>query len=166
MKKLNILLLVIFISTSFGLISCKKSFLNEKSDSAYTPTVTLKDSLGLDAAIAGLQESVREQYTMQSTQSLLCIFQVGTDVCIDANGNGEEYPYHNYATLNSQDPADLYFWTWAYRVITNANQIIKGASDSSTPLSTAGRNSFLAQAKFFRAYAYNFLVTLLSLIHI
>jgi hypothetical protein len=158
MKKLNILLIVIL--TSVGLMSCKKSFLDEKSDSAYTPTVTLKDSLGLDAAIAGLQESVREQYTMQSTQSLLCIFQVGTDVCIDANGNGEEYPYHNYATLNSQDPAALYYWTWAYRVITNANQIIKGASDSSTPLSTVGRNSFLAQAKFFRAYAYNFLVTL------
>jgi hypothetical protein len=158
MKKLNILLLVFF--TSLSLLSCKKSFLNEKSDSAYSPMVTFKDSLGLESGIAGLQESVREQYTMQSTQSLLCIFQVGTDAAIDGNGNGEEYPYHNYATLNSQDPAALYYWTWAYRVITNANQIIKGASDSSTPLSNKGRNGFLAEAKFFRAYAYNFLVTL------
>src|ERR1700727_1752287 len=103
MKKLIILLFVIVTLT--GLISCKKSFLDEKSDSAYTPSVTLTDSLGLDAAITGLQESVREQYTMQSTQSLLCIFQVGTDVCIDANGNGEEIPYHDYAELRSQDPA-------------------------------------------------------------
>jgi hypothetical protein len=97
---------------------------------------------------------------MQVTQSLLCIFQVGTDVVIDGNGNGEEIPYHNYNTLNSQDVAALYYWTWAYKVITNANQIIKGASDSSTPLSVSGRNGYLAEARFFRAYAYNFLATL------
>ncbi|MDB5010146.1 MAG: hypothetical protein JWQ06_935, partial [Mucilaginibacter sp.] len=38
MKKLNILLLIFL--TSLGLVSCKKSFLNEKSDSAYSPSVT------------------------------------------------------------------------------------------------------------------------------
>jgi hypothetical protein len=158
MKKLNLLLLVFITSISF--LSCKKSFLDEKSDSAYSPDITLKDSLGLEAGIAGLQESVRQQYTMEETQSLLCIFQVGTDVVIDGNGNGEEIPYHNYSILNSQDAPALYYWTWAYKVITNANQIIKGASDSSTPLSTVGRNGYLAEARFFRAYAYNFLVTL------
>lgn len=158
MKKLNILLIVLITATAF--LSCEKSFLNEKSDSAYSPENTLKDSLGLEAAIAGLQESVREQYTMQSTQSLLCIFQVGTDVAIGGNGNGEEIPYHNYSILNSQDLPAKYYWTWAYKVITNANQIIKGASDNATALSTAGRNAYLAEAKFFRAYAYQFLVTL------
>lgn len=158
MKKLNIFLLVLLALTGF--VSCKKSFLDEKSDSAYSPDTTLKDSLGLEAAIAGLQESVRQQYTMQSTQSLLCIFQVGTDAAIGGNGNGEEIPYHNYAILKPQDLADKYYWTWAYKVITNANQIIKGASDIETPLSTPGRNGYLAEARFFRGYAYNFLVTL------
>jgi len=158
MKQLYIILVILLASA--GLFSCKKSFLDEKSDSAYSPLTTFKDSVGLEAGIAGLQESVRQQYTMQVTQSLLCIFQVGTDVVIDGNGNGEEIPYHNYNTLNSQDVAALYYWTWAYKVITNANQIIKGASDPATPLSASGRNGYLAEAKFFRGYAYNFLATL------
>jgi len=158
MKSYQLFIVALVMSMAF--FSCKKSFLDEKSDSAYAPENTLKDSVGLEAGIAGLQESVREQYTMQSTQSLLCIFQVGTDAAIGGNGNGEEVPYHNYNTLNSQDPAALYYWTWAYRVITNANQIIRGASDGSTPLSVTGRNGFLAEARFFRAYAYHFLVTL------
>jgi len=158
MKKQIVLLLI--LSASFSFFSCKKSFLNEKSDSAYSPDNTFKNVAGLEAGVAGLQASVREQYTMQVTQSLLCIFQVGTDAAIGGQGNGEEIPYRNYAILGSQDPAALYYWTWAYKVITNANQIIKGASDSSAILTGSQRNLYLGEAKFFRAYAYNFLVTL------
>jgi starch-binding outer membrane protein, SusD/RagB family len=158
MKKFNIILIIIFAGSM--LYSCKKSFLNEKASSSYSPQNTLKDSLGLESAITGLQASVREQYTTGTYQSLITCFQVGTDVAIGANIKGEEVPYYNYATLNSQDPIALYCWTWAYKVINNANQIIQGVSDPSTPLSTAGRNGFLAEAKFFRAYAYNFLATL------
>ena len=158
MKKYFVLSLISLASIS--LISCKKSFLDEKSDSAYSAEGTFKNVAGLEAGIAGLQASVREQYTMQVTQSLLCIFQVGTDVAIAGQGNGEEIPYYNYATLGSQDPAASYYWRWAYKVITNANQIIKGASDSSAKLNVAQRNLYLGEAKFFRAYAYTFLVTL------
>lgn len=159
MKKLNIFWVFIFIS-SMIFFSCSKSFLNEVPESSFSPQNTLKDSLGLEAAIAGLQASVREQYTTGTWQSLITCFQVGTDVAIGANIKGEEVPYYNYSTLNSQDVIASYFWTWAYKVINNANQIIQGVSDPSTPLSNSGRNGFLAEAKFYRAYAYNCLVTL------
>lgn len=158
MKKLNIVL-ILFI-TSILFLSCKKSFLNETPKSSYSPQSILTDSLGLEAAITGLQASVREQYTTGTWQSLITAFQVGTDVAIGANIKGEEVPYYNYATLNSQDVVASYCWTWAYKVINNANLIIQGVSDPSTRLSTSGRNNFLAESKFFRAYAYNFLVTL------
>lgn len=158
MKKIILLLLI--TSVSFGFFSCKKSFLDEKSDSAYSPESTFKNVAGLEAGIAGLQASVREQYTMQVTQSLLAVFQVGTDVALNGLDAGEAAPFHNYALLNSQNPAAVSYWTWAYKVITNSNQIIKGASDSSAVLTSAQRNLYLGEAKFYRAYAYNFLVTL------
>lgn len=158
MKK-HILLSFIFIA-SVGLTSCSKSFLDEKSDSSYSPVNSFKNVAGLEAGIAGLQASVREQYTMQALQSLLCVFQVGTDVAISGGEGGESIPYHNYSILGSQDAASVFYWTWAYRVVTNANQIIRGASDPTATLTDAQRKLYTAEARFFRAYAYNFLVTL------
>ncbi|WP_443938906.1 RagB/SusD family nutrient uptake outer membrane protein [Pedobacter sp. MW01-1-1] len=157
MKKL-IFLVVFPVIICF--LSCKKNFLDENSDSAYSPLNTFKNVAGLESGIAGLQASVREQYTMQVTQSLLAIFQVGTDVALNGLDAGEAEPFQNYALLNSQSPAVLNYWSWAYKVINNSNQIIKGASDQTAVLSDAQRNLYLAEAKFFRAYAYNFLVTL------
>ena len=158
MKKL-IFLSFICVAT-VGLYSCKKSFLDEKSDSAYSPASTFKNVAGIEAGIAGLQASVREQYTMQVTQSLLCIFQVGTDVAIGGQENGESIPYHNYSILGSQDAAAVSYWTWAYKVITNSNEILRGASDNTAVLTDAQRKLYTAEARFYRAYAYNFLVTL------
>lgn len=159
MKK-HILLSFIFIA-SVGLISCSKSFLDEKSDSSYSPSTSFKNVAGLEAGIAGLQATVREQYTMQMPhQSLLAIFQVGTDVAISGQENPELIPYHDYSRLLSVDPSALYYWTWSYRVITNANQILRGTADPTATLTDAQRKLYTAEARFFRAYAYNFLVTL------
>ena len=158
MKKL--IYLVLFFSTILGFLACKKSFLDEKSDSAYSPLTTFKNVAGLEAGIAGLQASVREQYTMQVTQSLLAVFQVGTDVALNGLDAGEAAPFENYALLNSESPAVLNYWNWSYKVINNANLIVKGASDSTAVLSAAQRSGYVGEARFYRAYAYNFLVTL------
>jgi hypothetical protein len=158
MKKLIYLILIFPMLAGF--LSCKKSFLDEKSDSAYSPLTTFKNVAGLEAGIAGLQASVREQYTMQATQSLLAVFQVGTDVALNGLDAGEAAPFENYALLNSESPAVLNYWNWSYKVINNANLIIKGASDSTAVLTLAQRAVFLGEARFYRAYAYNFLVTL------
>ncbi|TDO23893.1 RagB/SusD family nutrient uptake outer membrane protein [Pedobacter duraquae] len=158
MKKL--IFLSFIAVTALSLYSCKKSFLDEKSDSNYSPASTFKNVAGLEAGIAGLQASVREQYTMQVTQSLLCIFQVGTDVAIGGQENGESIPYHNYSILGSQDAAAVSYWTWAYKVITNSNEILRGSSDPTAVLTEAQRKLYTAEARFYRAYAYNFLVTL------
>jgi hypothetical protein len=158
MKKLIFIALIFPVLAGF--LSCKKSFLDEKSDSAYSPLTTFKNVAGLEAGIAGLQASVREQYTMQVTQSLLAIFQVGTDVALNGLDAGEAAPFENYSLLNSESPAVLNYWNWAYKVINNSNLIIKGASDSTAVLTTAQRSVYLGEAKFYRAYAYNFLVTL------
>lgn len=158
MKKL--IYLVLIFPVLGGFLACKKSFLDEKSDSAYSPLTTFTNVAGLEAGIAGLQASVREQYTMQVTQSLLAIFQVGTDVALNGQDAGEALPFENYSLLTSESPAVLNYWNWAYKVINNANLIIKGASDPSVNLTPAQRGLYVGEAKFFRAYAYNFLVTL------
>jgi starch-binding outer membrane protein, SusD/RagB family len=157
--KTNYIILLISLS-SLSFLSCKKSFLNEESLSAYSPENTLTDSLGFEANIAGLQAAVREQYTAKRPVDVqMTGFQIGTDICIKGNGNANA-ALENYALLTPVNSMISFYWYWGYKVISNANQIIEAAQNPAISLSASARDSYIAEAKFFRAYAYNFLVTL------
>jgi hypothetical protein len=160
MKKIIIYFLGILIGSGL-LMSCNKSFLNEDLKSTYAPQNTLKDSLGFDAAITGLIFQFRQQWTGEP-QGLICVFNVGTDLAISVQPQGVEVPYTNYAALNSQDQGASIYWTWAYTVINNANFIIQALQvpANQTGMSATYRNSIEAEARFYRAWAYNFLSVL------
>src|SRR5579864_6064207 len=113
----------------FLISSCKKSFLDEHLTAKYAPENTLVDSLGFEAAIAGLQAQVRTQYTFAGDQGLIGCMYLGTDMTatIPTQSTTAMLPYYQYATLSSTDPGALYYWQWAYTTINNANLIIQGA---------------------------------------
>ncbi|MCA8830961.1 RagB/SusD family nutrient uptake outer membrane protein [Hymenobacter pini] len=142
------------------LSSCDKEYLDETPKSLYTPQTVLTDSLGFEAAMAGLQSVVREQYTHSDQQGLISIMQLGTDVAMPGQVQGVEVPYYNYNQLTAQDRGSEIFWSWAYRTINNANQIIDGAATAPSTVRQGYKNRISAEARFFRAYAYNFLATL------
>jgi starch-binding outer membrane protein, SusD/RagB family len=153
------LICLCLISQTF--FSCNSSFLDEKNYSSYAPT-TLTDSLGVQSSIGGLftQMSYWETYT--DNQGWLSVWQVGTDIAYATpNQQGIEIPYYNYDLLISTDGAASYTWKWAYQMINNANTIISSIESGSTHgISKAGQDKAAAEAKFFRAYAYNTLATL------
>ncbi len=160
MKKYSIILVSISVLiTAFS--SCKKSYLNEKPYSSYTP-LTLNDSLGFEAAAVGLYNYESTILTYSSAQGWPSVWQVGTDVAnATANQQGIEVPYYNYAQLTSTDGAASYIWGKYYSLINNANIIIASVEDpSNTKLGAKGKSAIDAEAKFFRAYAYNNLATL------
>jgi hypothetical protein len=159
MKRI-VLAFVGLLGTAQLLSSCKKDYLDETPPSLYAPQTVLVDSLGFEAAMAGLQSVVREQYTYADQQGILGAMQEGTDVAIPGQVQGAEVPYYNYNLLNSQDGAAAYWWGWAYRTINNANQIIAGAAAAPTSLRQGYKNRISAEARFYRAYAYDFLATL------
>lgn len=150
------------LGTAQLLSSCKKDFLDETPKSLYTPQAALVDSVGFEAAMAGLQSVVREQYTADGLQGLLGVMQEGTDVAIPGQVQGVEVPYYNYTLLNSQDQGSAFYWSWAYRTINNCNQIIAASASAPTTatLRQGYKNRISAEARFFRAYAYDFLATL------
>jgi hypothetical protein len=156
-----------FIITALGLLStaqllssCKKDFLDETPPSLYTPQTVLVDSLGFEAQMAGLQNVVRDVYTNSDNQGMLSVMQLGTDVAAPGQTQGIEVPYYNYALLTSQDGGASYFWGQAYRIINNANIIIAAAATAPATLRQGYKNRIAAEARFFRAYAYDMLTTL------
>ncbi|GAC1590780.1 MAG: RagB/SusD family nutrient uptake outer membrane protein [Hymenobacter sp.] len=160
MKRLA-LIFVGLLGTAQLLSSCKKDFLDENPPSLYTPQTVLVDSLGFEAAMAGLQSVARDLYTTDAPgQGMLGIMQEGTDVAIPGQVQGIEVPYSNYTLLNSQDGGAAYFWSQAYRIINNANQIIAGAAAAPGTLRQGYKTRISAEARFYRAYAYDLLATL------
>jgi starch-binding outer membrane protein, SusD/RagB family len=150
-----------------GVTSCSKDFLDEKLYSSYNPT-ELNDELGLNAALVGLQNQYSVWQTFISLpdgagQGWLACWQIGTDVAYNKAAADLDpwcVPFTNYQNLTATDPAVLFTWNWAYKIINNANSIIAAVEDPSNKVAQATKNKINGEAKFYRAFAYNTLVTL------
>lgn len=159
MKKYLIVFLIVGAFVTWT-TSCKKNFLDETPYSSYAP-ITLTDSLGFEAALVGLYNQHSTWLTYSGNQGYHCMWQVGTDVANStANQEGIEVPYYNYATLTNTDAGSKYTWGKYYTLINNANNIIDQIEGPNEKGITGGRNRIDAEARFFRAYAYEFLASL------
>ncbi|WP_342647643.1 RagB/SusD family nutrient uptake outer membrane protein [Mucilaginibacter sp. CSA2-8R] len=158
MKKFSIILGVAS-ALLLGASSCKKSFLDEKPYSSYSP-LTVTDSLGFEASLIGLYQYQTGTLTWSSDQGWPSVWQVGTDVAnATANQQGVEVPYYNYQQLTSTDRGSSIAWGRYYALINNSNIILDGLT-SANGVGAVGKRLVEAEAKFFRAYAYNTLATL------
>ena len=160
MKNIFISIFCLFLMAQ-TFVSCNNSFLNEKNFSSYAPS-TLTDSLGFQASLIGLYTQLSYWYTWTNHQGWVSVWQVGTDIAYSTpNQEGIEIPYYNYSLLISTDAAASEAWSLEYQMINNANNIITSIeSPNVTGLSQTGKNKIDAEARFFRAYAYNKLATL------
>jgi len=143
----------------FGASSCKKSFLDEKPYSSYSP-LTVTDSLGFEASLIGLYQYQTGTLTWSGDQGFPSVWQVGTDVAnATANQQGVEVPYYNYQQLTPTDRGSSIAWGRYYALINNSNIILDGLT-SANGVGPVGKRLVEAEARFFRAYAYHNLATL------
>lgn len=159
MKKYLIIIIIVF--TGMQLVtSCKKNFLKEDVYSSLAPE-TLGDSLGIDASLIGLYNHMSVFYSYSDPQGWPSVWHAGTDIAWvpPTQRQGIEVPYYDYTQLIATDGAASFTWGWAYRMINNANIALKN-SETVTGISQATKNGYSAEARFFRALAYNTLATL------
>lgn len=132
--------------------SCSDSYLDEKPYSLYAPE-TLTDEKGVEASLKGLHRIYGELWTWSDQQGWLSCWQLGTDVASPGGIQGIEVPFYNYAALVDDNAGVKYMWQKCYQVINNANAVIAAVGESGDPAK-------IAEARFFRGYMYNHLVTL------
>jgi len=145
-----------------ALSACKKEFLDEDVYSAYAPE-TLADSLGFEASIVGLHNHLSTFFSYSDPQGWPSVWHSGTDIAWvpPTQKQGIEVPYYDYTQLITTDGGASFSWGWAYRMINNANIIINNVDNlPAGGMSQKNKDEISAEAKFFRAYAYNILATL------
>ena len=162
MKKYKNRTLLLFIIYLGFCNACSDSFLDEDILDAYTPE-TLDDKLGVEASAIGLYNLYSLFFTKSDQQGWLSVWQVGTDIVWPGQVQGVEVPFYNYEQLNPDNSAVRTTWRFYYDIIENANiiiNVIDVRGDEITDLTAEEKLAFSAEAKFFRALAYNGLATL------
>ncbi len=126
--------------------SCSDSYLDEEMYSQYGTDVS-----DVNAKVIGLHYKYAQMWGWSDQQGYVGCWQDGTDVGAPGDVQGVETPFYKYAQLTSQNGGVSHTWGSLYGIISAANIIITDAN------ATAAEK---AEAEFFRAYAYNMLVTL------
>lgn len=126
--------------------SCSDSYLEEKMYSKYGPGVT-----DVDAKLLGLHYKIGQILGRSWDQGYAGIWQDGTDVGAPGDITGTECPFFKYAELNPEHNMVSELWNNLFSIVGTANLIIADEAN--------GNDAQRAEARFFRAYAYNQLVT-------
>lgn len=157
-KLILITLNVIFVLT---MISCDEDeFLKEDPKDFLAPENTFVDKGNFEAALVTLYDNTRGIHC--SNQGL---HEKAWEVFY---GQGADIGYHinkksfitDYSTVNSSDGTVRQFWNKFYSIIKDANVIITRAEGEQANWdSEADKNEIVANARFFRAYAYRCLVS-------
>lgn len=132
-----------------GVSSCGDSFLDEKPMSSYVPD----DPAAIESYLQGLHYTYAQIWSWSGRQGFLSCWQIGTDVASAGATEGVEIPFYRYDELNPENGGVSYLWEKCYEIINNANMILTLESENGVPAA-------IGEAKFFRAYMYNMLVTL------
>ncbi|MBQ6300942.1 MAG: RagB/SusD family nutrient uptake outer membrane protein [Bacteroidales bacterium] len=147
--------------------SCSE-FLEEDMRSSFTPETIYASSLGFEVGSAGLYSIARSEYNTWGEEGAFihngaCPYealQVGTDLCDARNGgDGSLIPF-SQLTLNSNTQFVKTYWQWAYNLIGSANELLLYAAENTNWDNATDQAVYSAEARFFRAYAYRYLVYL------
>ncbi len=166
MRHLSILSLAAALTLS---ISGCSGFLDEDMKSSLTPGNTYTSTYGFETAATGLYSWARAEFSTWNseddaafTHSQACPYealQVATDIVFTAHKDGSLVPFENLTYTASSVYVESY-WNWAYGLIANCNALLTHSEDEVDWDNASDKSLYQATARFFRAYAYRYLVYL------
>ncbi|WP_423128395.1 RagB/SusD family nutrient uptake outer membrane protein [Gaoshiqia sp. Z1-71] len=155
MKRIQYIYLGLMILLT-GMISCDDNkFLQEDPSTFYTVENAFTTSSQIDQVVVSIYSHIRDLWVNPSETGWIYVFRgKGTDM-YDVPSIRRGNTFSDYSVINP-DNGNFYdnFSTWYY-VISRANIAIHAAELPALSWSSAGEKAYvLAQARFFRAFAY------------
>jgi len=143
--------------------SCSEDVLDETPLDFLAPENAYQTLPGIKQGITGLHFSTRQRWFYGTNQPVIAVMRgLGTDVAYHGEDPNSNMFLCNYLTnLTSSNTDYRNIWIWNYELIQRANVLIDGINNSDIAIwtSEAQKNAYLAEAMFFRAYAYRILVS-------
>ena len=137
--------------------SCKKSILDEKALSFLSPSA-LKDKAAYESVLVALHATARDEYFKTDGRERYSMV-LGTDLARTGDPGLNEWRDYNIEITPSSRTAN-YWWNWGFiDLLPKANIIISNVQKAET-ISQEDKNAIEAEARFFRAFAYNALVNM------
>lgn len=144
-------------------ISCSEDVLKETPLDFLAPENAYNTVPGIQQGISGLHFSVRDAWYSGDNQDQFAMLNgCGTDVAFHGETPGGNIKLVNYQNeMTPENAIFTFFWERNYSLIQRANVLIDRikASDKTIWTSEAQQNAYMAESKFFRAYAYRMLVS-------
>jgi starch-binding outer membrane protein, SusD/RagB family len=141
--------------------ACSESVLKETPLDFLAPVVAYNTVPGIQQGINGLHLSVRT-FWYQPDEQYPILYANGTDLAFYGENPGGAVKLANYQVeMTPQSTVFQQFWDRNFILIQRANALITQitAADKSIWQSDTQKNAYLAEAMFFRAYAYRMLVS-------
>jgi starch-binding outer membrane protein, SusD/RagB family len=144
--------------------SCSEDVLKETPLDFLAPENAYNTVAGIQQGISGLHYSVRDAWFNGDNQDQMAMLVggCGTDIAFHGENPGGNIKLVNYKNeMTPENSIFTYFWERNYSLIQRANVLIDRikVSDISIWTNDAQKNAYLAEALFFRAYAYRMLVS-------
>lgn len=136
--------------------SCE-SFLNEELKGTHTSKTIFKTQDDADLALTGVYNSL----SFTSSSNFIWVFgDVASDDAVKggASGDQSDIGYISDFNIRADNGVLVTYWQFAYEAISRANNVIHG--DFGGDIDNAIKESYIAQAKFVRAYYYFNLVNI------
>ena len=153
-------LFVLLLSTA-GCSKIDNDFLVTTPETFYTVDNIFSTSAQVDQAVIAVYSQLRDMWANPSEQNWIFVFRGnGTDM-FDVPSIRRGNTFNNYGTINANNDNFYQAFSAWYRIIAKANLAIYSAELPSITWSSATEKAYtLAQARFFRAFAYRNLAEL------
>lgn len=164
MKKSIYIKQLCFFLVLTGMFSCRKvdeSFLKATPETFYTVDNIFSTSAQVDQAVIAIYSQLRDIWANPDEQNWIFVFRGnGTDM-FDVPSIRRGNTFNNYGTINANSGIFNSAYSAWYQIIGKANLAIYSAGLPAVTWSSAKDKAYtLAQARFFRAFAYRNLAEL------
>ncbi|WP_018631144.1 RagB/SusD family nutrient uptake outer membrane protein [Niabella aurantiaca] len=151
---INNLMIAVFLLL---LAACKsdKEFLKEKPETFYTTDNAFSNAAQVDQVLISIYSNIRELWTNPSEQGWKFVFRGNGSDMFDVASIRRGASFNNYGNINPDNGIFYSIYSFWYDIINKANLAIYAADLPQVQWSSdADKKYALAQARFFRAFAY------------
>ena len=162
MKKIKYIAGIWILLLSISIVSCKDDeFLKEKPSTFYTVDNAFSTSAQVDQVLVSIYSHLRDLWANPNEQGWIFVFRGNGSDMFDVASIRKAATFNNYGLINPDNGSFYENYTTWYYVISRANLALHAAELPQIAWSSPAEKAYaVAQARFFRAFAYRNLAEL------